>query len=108
MWQVQHASNVRELQERGVKIPTYMEAPDDLPGVMPWLDAFWELSTDRAYAGGPIPASSISAWPVIPAERTAFRRCIRAADAAYLEHLSKPKDRTVGVADPSVIRGKRK
>lgn len=85
-----------------------MAAPDALPGVMPWFEAFWELSTDRAYIGGPIPCSSLAAWPVDPVERDAFRRCIRAADAAYLEHMSQPNDGPKGLATPAAVKGKRK
>jgi len=85
-----------------------MEPPEAVPGVLPWFEAFWELSTDRAYAGGPIPAASIAAWPVDEHERAVFRQCIRAADAAYLEHLSQPTEPPKGIATPAAVKGKRK
>ena len=85
-----------------------MAAPDPLPGVLPWFEAFWELSTDRAFAGGPIPATIIAAWPVEAQERATFRHSIRAADAAYLDHISKPNETPSGVATPAAVKGKRK
>jgi len=83
-----------------------MQPPETLPGVAPWFFAFWELSTERRFSGGPIPLSAINAWPVPPDEAELFHDCIRAADAAYLAHIAKPpEDRVVGVASPSAIKG---
>lgn len=99
---------MQELQKRGAPIPAYMQPPDAIPGIVPWFEAFWELSTDRAYSGGPIPAASIAAWPIDDRERASFRQCMRAADAAYLDHLSQPNEATKGVATPAAVKGKRK
>ena len=84
-----------------------MAMTDPMPGILPWFEAFWELSTDRAFIGGPIPSKSIMAWPVGAQERETFRRCIRAADAAYLEHISHPNETPKGVASPDAVRSKR-
>ena len=69
-----------------------MIPPEALPGVMPWFTAFWEISTERRYPQGPIPRSAIDAWPVHPSEKALFAACMRAADAAYLDFLSKPAE----------------
>lgn len=60
-----------------------------IEGFESWVDAFWELSTDRQLgygAYGPIPGSSISrytrGWPRDEAEL--FRQCIRAMDRVFL------------------------
>lgn len=42
--------------------------------------------------GGPIPWTSIAAYPVAPEDADLFRRCIRDADAAYLDFVMKPKE----------------
>jgi hypothetical protein len=59
---------------------------------MQWFTAFWEISTERRFPQGPIPRSAIDAWPVDPSERSLFVACMRAADAAYLDFLSKPAE----------------
>ena len=84
-----------------------MYPPEALPGVDPWHHAFWELSTERRYQMGPIPAGAIMAWPVDPSERGFFRDCIRAADAAYLEFLSKPEEerRSLPVLSVGALKG---
>ena len=82
------------LAERGVtKIPEYLYPPPEIPGVGPWLSAFFELATDRRFVGGPIPWSAIAAYPVAPAEADTFRRCIREADAAYLDWATSPPEK---------------
>lgn len=48
--------------------------------------------------GGPIPSRSIREAPVQPDEWEAFRRCMRAADAAYLE-ISHREDKR----DPHIL-----
>lgn len=85
-----------------------MIPPEPLPGVLPWFLAFWELSTDRHYAGGPIPHSAIASWPVDPSEKKAFAEAMRAADAAYLGFIAKPAEERgpTALASPSAIRGK--
>lgn len=98
LWHAQHGAKAerdrKALADRGVqKIPEYLYPPPELPGVGDWLRAFFELSTDRHFIGGPIPRSSIAAFPVSPHEADIFHRCIRDADAAYLGAiLSKPED----------------
>jgi len=77
-----------------------MTPPDALPGVMPWFEAFWEISTERRFPGGPIPRSAIDAWPVHPNEKQAFAASMRAADAAYLDFMSKPEEER---ASPKVL-----
>ena len=77
------AKGYREtLEKRGVPVPAHLMPPVPLPGVMGWFEAFWELSTERRFIGGPIPWSAIDAWPTDDPET--FHACIRAADAAYL------------------------
>lgn len=57
-----------------------------MPGAHEWLEAFWELSTDRqiGMSAGPIPSASIDAWAdrrgMDDGERALFRSCIRAMD----------------------------
>lgn len=60
-----------------------------LPGAMEWLEAFFELSSDRqvGMAAGPLPASSIDRWVdtgrVSKSEEKFFRRAMRRADEEY-------------------------
>jgi len=78
-----------------------------LPGVEPWFMAFWELSTCRAFEGGPIPWTAIQAWPVTHDEAGTFHGAIRDADRAYLAHLSKPREpKPTRVLGPGMLRGK--
>jgi hypothetical protein len=81
-------------EENGRTPPAYLYPPDLLPGADEWLGAFWEMSTDRRFSGGPIPAESIDRWPVHPDEADTFRRCIRAMDEAFRDHFAKPKEET--------------
>ena len=97
LWHAQHGATAAQyrktLAERGVQtIPDYLHPPPELPGVGAWVAAFYELATDRRFAGGPIPWSSIAAFPVDPDEADIFRRCIREADAAYLGFINRPPD----------------
>ena len=97
LWHAQHGATAEQyrqsLADRGVrKIPEYLYPPPELPGVGAWVQAFFELSTDRQFVGGPIPRSSIAAYPISPDEADTFRRCIRDADAAYLGFINRPKD----------------
>jgi hypothetical protein len=98
LWHAQHGANAEKyrktLAERGVRnIPEYLFQPEELPGVGQWVSAFFELSTDRRVVGGPIPWSSIKAYPVAPDEADIFHRCIRDADAAYLDYVTKPPEK---------------
>lgn len=58
-----------------------------MPGAETWLADFWELSTDRRFEGGRIPAESIAShttgWP--RDEAAMFRVCIRAMDEVWLD-----------------------
>lgn len=59
-----------------------------------WFEAFEEIGNDRIYKPdgslGPIPARSIREfsqdWP--PDDALLFRRCIRAMDEVYLNHVN--------------------
>lgn len=68
-----------------------------MAGYEEWLWAFFELSNDRqiGMAAGPIPSSSILNWCEgwDYDEMAAFRTCIRAMDAVYLDQsrTDKPK-----------------
>lgn len=86
------ARNRATLTERGIRVPSYLYPPPELPGVGPWLSAFFELATDRRFIGGPIPWTAIAAYPVAPDEADMFRRCIRDADAAYLDWVNRPPE----------------
>lgn len=82
------AARRKAIEEKGRTIPERLWPPDVWPGAELWLEAFWELGTERqiGMAVGPIPASAIRAytagWPEDEAER--FRLVIRRLDAAYL------------------------
>lgn len=75
-------------------IPDSLMPPDIPVGYHSWLDAFWELSTDRQLGGmgsvGPIPRSSIQShtlgWPADLAEL--FRCAIRAMDKEFLSKVT--------------------
>lgn len=58
--------------------------------------------------GGPIPLSSIRAFPVPAGEADIFARCIRDADAAYLAFLNKPEEERKPMKQlaPGMIKGK--
>jgi hypothetical protein len=96
LWYAQHGGTFQSytatLRERGAPIPKYLIPPEPLPGAMAWFDDFWELSTERRFEGAPIPWSAIAAYPVAPSEAETFHRCIRDADAAYLNFRAKPPD----------------
>jgi len=51
----------READERGGDIPEHLYPPPCPVGYEPWVDAFWDASTERQYGMGigPIPASAI-------------------------------------------------
>ena len=112
LWHAQHGrdapANRAALEARGAPVPSYMHPPEMLPGVAPWFMAFWELSTDRRFPGGPIPHASIAAWPTDDPQT--FADCIRACDAAYLDFINKPADerKSLPVLQPGTIKGKTK
>ena len=70
-----------------------------------WFYAFWELSTERRFVGGPIPWSALNDYPAEDAE--AFRAAIREADRAYLDFLAKPVEerQSLPVAGPQMLKG---
>lgn len=97
-WSLENGAAYRTLRKAGSEIPGGLEPPELLPGLGGWYDDFLELSTDRQIGMGigPIPASSIArhtaGWPEDDAD--AFRTCIRAMDAVYLDHAAgKGRDR---------------
>lgn len=98
------------LQINGRAVPEALEPPPILEGYETWLEAFWELSTDRAQGlekPGPIPAASIArhtqGWD--PEEADFFRIVIRALDRTFLageDYVIPP----VQVDGPDVDEGK--
>lgn len=96
LWQAQHGATAHQYradcEKRGVTPPAYLIPPACLPGLDVWHSAFWELSTERRFPGGPIPSSSIDAWPVPSHEAEVFRIAVRRADAAYLDFLARPAE----------------
>ena len=91
-WQVlggESAARRREaLKKAGQPIPKELFPPQLLPGAQEWLDAFWEIHTDREFmANGPIPAGSLDRWlamgRVTDFEFPHFRRAMRSMDDAY-------------------------
>ncbi|WP_425486700.1 phage tail assembly chaperone [Aurantimonas endophytica] len=68
-----------------------------MPGTYEWLNAFWELGTDRpiGMSAGPIPSRSISEWTdresMDVVEAQSFRSAIRAMDKVFLDWAAKPK-----------------
>lgn len=113
LWHAQHGATAEKYREdcarRGAPIPAYLWPPEALPGISAWFLAFFELSTERRFAGGAIPWSAIEAWPVDPAEGDTFRRAIRDADRAYLEFLAKPEEdrKSLPVATGSILKRKK-
>lgn len=111
LWHAQHGATAAEyradLEKRGAPIPAYLWPPEVLPGVHHWFLAFWELSTERRFIGGPIPWSAIEAYPTDDPET--FRAVIRAADRAYLDFLAKPPEQraSLPVATKGLFKGKR-
>lgn len=73
----------------GRELPEHCLPPVLMPGAGEWLDAFWEMSTDRRFPGGPIPRESVERWPVAPDEFDQFLFCIRSMDEAFLSHSAK-------------------
>lgn len=113
-WQLVYASTAeqeaQDLEDKGRPIPSHLFRPDLLPGLDPWLDAFWELSTDRqvgGYGTGPIPAASIAraCADLCPDEAEMFRRCMRALDRVYLAHLTNGADKPKKVLTPEIFMG---
>lgn len=91
-WYLAHGANHAALIDRKAPVPEYMIPPIPLAGYDAWFSAFWELSTDRRTAGGPIPAREIREYPIAEHERNLFHRCIRAMDRVMLEHYAPKKE----------------
>lgn len=99
-WQLHHAQKYHAAVEAGHDIPPDMHPPPLMQGFESWLDAFWELCTDRQIGmiKGPIPAASIDRWSAVmdPEVATMFRRCIRAMDAEWMGEAKKATDKQEG------------
>lgn len=120
-WQVTHGDYAERRRETyakaGAPIPDHLFPPDILPGLQDWIEAFWELHTDRqiGMAAGPIPAASIDRWIAMgrvgPDEEWLFRKCIRAMDgewrkAADEKAESGQQDKVLDVSlTPDAIKG---
>ena len=103
-WQLHHASKYQAAVQAGRDVPDDMHPPMIMQGFEGWLDAFWELCTDRqiGMAQGPIPAASIDRWSadMDPEGAAMFRRCIRAMDAEWMGEAAKAsgkRDRSIEV-----------
>jgi len=110
LWHTQHGATAETyrntLAERGAPIPPYLIPPEPIPGVYEWFLAFWELSTERRFPGGPIPVTAIRGWPTDDPDT--FAACIRSADAAYLAFISKPLEEKTPMEPlrPGLLKGK--
>lgn len=77
------------LAMQGRAIPDRLKPPPIFAGFEPWVEAFWELSTDRqiGFGGaGPIPSRAIADYArnMKPSEAEFFRVCVRAMDSVFL------------------------
>jgi hypothetical protein len=96
-WQLSHGAAYRSFSAAGIKYP--YEPPKFIPENESLLDAFWELSTERAigFGVGPIPASAIQRIAPLyhasdPDQFFDFRDMIRAMDGVYLDYARKAAD----------------
>lgn len=92
-WDGEKAKWLEEIAEEEGRPPkALIDRPELFPGNEWYLEAFWELSTDRdaGMALGPIPFSAINQYGkrlALDAEEfDTFRIMIRALDGAYLDH----------------------
>lgn len=85
------------LEAMGKPIPAWLWPPEPPAGYEGWLEAFWELGTERQIGMGlgPIPGSAIRAWCQDWPDARAFHMVIRRLDAAYLDWQRGDK-KTVG------------
>jgi hypothetical protein len=86
--------------EIGRPLPAWhLEAPEELPPDAEFIAAFGDLSSERRYEGGPIPASAIRAYAlnILYAEDAEFlgdfTAVIRGMDAVYLEWADDERKR---------------
>ena len=79
---------VEHLDAMGRDIPAHYTAPEIWFGYVEWVDAFYDLATDR-HELGPIPSASIArhtaGWDDWDA--FVFKKCIRAMETAYKEAM---------------------
>lgn len=99
------------LEKAGKPVPDRLRMPDILPGCDEYLEAFFELSSDRqiGMVPGPLPAASIArhvqGWDTAEADR--FRQVMRALDAVFMAERNtdgKPQGKVVGVLTPGVMK----
>ena len=85
---------IRESYERhGKPLTEDLFPPAIMGGYSSWMEAFWELGTDRLiseHGEHPIPWSAIEAYSkrFPPHERDLFYRAMRKIDREYLSHKS--------------------
>jgi len=77
-----------QLRHGGTDLEPESWPPDLLPGLSPWITAFWELNTERQLGTslGPIPVSKIRECSARYAQDDSilFLACIRAMDAELM------------------------
>ena len=75
------------------------EEPATAPGDSFYMQAFWDLSTERqlGFTVGPIPVSRIHSYPGVrhmsPAMMWMFESVIRAMDSAYRDWAESERDK---------------
>lgn len=83
---------VEFLDKMGRDVPDHYAPPEIQPGYVEWVDAFYELLTDR-HDMGPIPAASIVRHTIgwDDWDATMFRKCVRGMETAHNDAM-KNKD----------------
>lgn len=89
---------LKNCMQTGMPIPDFIKnAPELMPGLEVFLQAFWDLSTCRQIGMGlgPIPWTSVESYATLYFESDGFKQDlhfhIRQLDAAYLEWANKGK-----------------
>lgn len=83
------------LLDRGEPVPAHLIPPDVLPEYHVWIEAFWELSSERqiGMGYGKIPHSAIRRWSdregMDEDEAESFLGAIRVMDRVWLAEISK-------------------
>lgn len=87
---------IRYHQQHDKSIPEELNPPAIPGGFESWLDAFWELGTDRSVSNGyvgPIPWASIQAYGeflnLSADELILFKSVMRKMDSAFLKNIRK-------------------
>ena len=97
---------VEYLDKVGRDIPDHYTPPEIWPGYVEWVEAFYDLSTDR-HDLGPIPSASIArhtaGWDDWEAE--VFKMCIRAMDMAQTEAMKDKEEG--GLPQPPEVKSER-